>query len=379
MKRYMVFLLAGIMCIGVLAGCGLKKPEHIAKSEDVKTVSELQETAEDIAGSIKDMASSESTEETASESRVVDEDYIREIALTNAEMMRNAKSYECEIDINMDAAVDTKKYMSQSEEYSEEEMSMIAGILGNLSVKLSSISDLQYVKESEEKQTAYVKSSSTMSMYGQTENSEVEAYTVLEDGKATTYTKSDDEEWEKSETRNVPESNAGDLLEKIGDGSVPINNIEEKENEYEIKATLTGETIKDAIANSATSMNMDDEQINWDEMSADIIISFDKETEKIKEYSVDCKSLFASIMPAMAEEGMEDALNINDFTVAMKFTGFDNIDKIEIPAEALNAEYDDEAAKDASIFSELEDVADDDTLENAGIDDDMFESSNSDD
>lgn len=374
MRKYISIFLAGIMCVGVLAGCGLKKPQHVAKSEDVKTVSELQETAENI------LDSTDETEETKEDkSVVVDEDFVKEMALTNAEMLRNAKSYECEMDVSLDAAVDTKKYMSQSEEYSEEEMSMIAGILGNLNMKLSSISDLQYVKESEEKQTAYVKSSFTMSMYGQTENSEVEAYTVLEDGKATTYTKSDDEGWEKSETGNVPESNAGDLLEKIGDGSVPINNIEEKENEYEIKATLTGDAFKDAIANSATSMNMDDEQINWDEMSADIIISFDKETEKIKEYSVDCKSLFASIMPAMAKEDMEDALNISEFTVAMTFTGFDSVEKIEIPAEALNAEFDDDAAKDASIFSELEDVADDDALGNAGIDDDMFEADDIDD
>lgn len=195
----------------------------------------------------------------------------------------------------------------------------------------------------------------TMSMSLLKFSMDMELYGVEEDDKMILYAKVGDE-WNKSETDlDKPEDRktTKNLFDEDYDRIV-LDEKTEKVNgkdAYVMRTTITGEDVKKAV-NSVGDMMEEEltednlEGISLDDLEADVVLKVYKEDKLPAFFSFELKDGIKDLNPEHGEN--EPEIGIDNCTFTANIKEYNNIDKIEIPEEALTA-------KDSSNEELLED------------------------
>ncbi len=192
----------------------------------------------------------------------------------------------------------------------------------------------------QEPMAAHMKGNVSMSLMGL--SVDIESYSVVEDGKAVTYTKSMDQ-WTRTEAE-LPEENQMESIQSLFDSSVAytLNDKLEKvdgKDVYVLRAKVSGDLMEDMMGEMSDSMGEMSGEMDWSKFSADVTMKIDKKTMLPVEMIMDCSEGMSELMESAAG-GSGVAAKVDSFTLTFVYTGFDNVNEIVVPEEAKSASSD---------------------------------------
>ena len=175
----------------------------------------------------------------------------------------------------------------------------------------------------------------TMSMMGM--NLDLKNYTVIEGDQICTYTNMMDQ-WVvqkipyDQEAMEGLDTSASDLLAS-SDSLVLAEETKDVEGTeaYIITGTISGDSVQDIIRNASSGMSSvlgDAAQIDLSKVTVDVEYALSREDEK---------PLYTN-MVFHGMESLTEGMNISfkDYTMNIKYTGFDTVDSITVPQEAID-------------------------------------------
>ena len=311
-SMFVAFGAAAVMAAGVLAGCGGNA------GGDVK------ETATEAVTDVTD-----ATAVTTAQGDVT----VESIAKSASENMKNVKSYALDGGVNM-------KYGVKAEGQSMD-MSVVSKIQG------------ESVLESK---NSHITMDMEMKMLGTDYKMTNEAYgLVAEDGKYVTYSKTnnpitgeEEAKWTKNETETAIDFeslNNLDLFNQIADGKIKAELSNETvqingRDAYKITGTIPGEVFQEVFSSMyGSGENAENvSTLDFSKASADAEIYVYKDSLLPAKAYMDAKSYMETILKeSMAGntsiENIE--LAIDEFNVETTYDKYNEIDKIEVPADVI--------------------------------------------
>ncbi len=332
-SMFIAFGAAAVMAAGVLAGCG-------GSSGGTETTAATGTTAE----------TGTDTTTAADATTAAGDVTVESIAKSVSENMKDVKSYARDGGVNM-------KYGVSAEGTS---MDMAA----KTTIKGESVIDTK---------NTHINMDMDMSMMGQSYNMTNEAYGLVgEDGKYVTYTKTsnpltgdNDEKWEKNETESpidFESLNNIDIFKQIAEGKIKCELSDENvqingKDVYKITGTIPGEIFQEVFNNmySSSDTTSDVSNMDFSKASADAELYVYKDSLLPARTYMDAKSYMETILKeSMAQstslEGLE--FNIEEFNVDTTMDKYNEIEKIEIPAEVIKEAEESAAADSAAEVAE---------------------------
>lgn len=145
------------------------------------------------------------------------------------------------------------------------------------------------------------------------------------------------------------------LTAELKEETVMVNDKEA----YQISCMLMGDFLKQMLQVNSTTIDtesIDQLNLNWDEISMPAEIYIYKESKLPARITMDCTSIGAQIVDNMLGEQLEQlpikdlTLDVTSFTIDITIDRYDEIDPIEIPAEAAGA------VETENLYPELTDI-----------------------
>ena len=193
------------------------------------------------------------------------------------------------------------------------------------------------IESTAEPEAAYLSGTMGMSVSGQRNEQEIESYLVEEDGETVSYTVSGE-----SCVRQITDDVSGDaffqenIYDYIADGDADAQLEREtasidNRSAYVLRTKLEGELLKDVMGLTVSGIFAQNDESDIDDIEADVTLYIYEDTK----------------LPARVEIGgmgigrfMEESVNstganmdVSRFDIIMEYTGFDNVDEIEVPAD----------------------------------------------
>lgn len=234
-----------------------------------------------------------------------------------------------------------------------------SGVTAGVDMAMGVDMDLEALmdKENPENASTYMKGTMDMEVLGANMSIEMENYTIVEDGKAVTYTGAQDM-WTREEQdldEGVQNEMLGmDLESLVKDGTkVELADQTEKIGDkecYKLTIGVSGDVLNEMMDMSSGLMAgaaVDTDEFNFSDSTLDYVMYVDKSEKLPVKITVDAKSMMDSIMKALEESGA--SAEIEKFDVVVEVKDYDTVDEIKVPDDVK------EQAVDASGGGLLDD------------------------
>lgn len=309
LKIILIILLVFILAIAVLYFIG-------STSDD------------DAASNTSDDSTAYDTDEVMNES---DEALAKRLSSQAADHLWNVNSITGHLVMNFDAEMDIDSMIG--DEYSEEQKEALKTLFADPSMTMSFDADYEMIRDAG---IVHLQGTRSSSALGQTANTSVDTYTVQEASDATVY-QCEDGKWTQTTIVGESSSDIPDIFQKLSTGELELSGIKETENgDYLVTAMLSGNYLRDLmVATGAASVSS--KNSNWEAAFAEVGFTFDKKTEQLKEYVIDCSHLYDTVFANSISQSAYNSVTVNSFTVTMGFNDFDSLSGIDIPKEAMEA------------------------------------------
>lgn len=273
----------------------------------------------------------------------------RELAAETASNLEKIESYEGNVFLDLQAAIDM-------EEYGISSMEMNIGLDVN-------------VQETMDPAAAAMYGSMDISMLGQQQSIDIESYTVEENGSATVYNW-DGGSWTRSKSEFPESGSRTELYESIAKGEIQAE-LEAEPGEVNgreviyLSAGISGDTLKDLIEFSLNHSSLEGDNVDWDAATAQVRIGIYSESRLPAEVVIDCRE-FGNAMLAGAMGNLAGGeLSFDTFEVSTTYDEYDCVDLIQVPQAALEGAsaggsetdlFEGEGGSDLSEDSDYEDL-----------------------
>ena len=209
-----------------------------------------------------------------------------------------------------------------------------------------------------------MKGTLSFSMMGQDMETDVESYTVEEDGERVSYADSGngwvrtvqkDAEQEDFLNENIYDSIAGGQAEAVLEEEEAMVNGQAA---YVISSELSGSDLEDFMSESfsGTDEMMGEDSVDWGEGAAQIKIFIYKESRLPARVQVDCRDFGRALMEASVGNTPGVNIEISAFDMSLFFDEYNSVEAIQVPEEARSgASEENEETDSESIREELED------------------------
>lgn len=209
-----------------------------------------------------------------------------------------------------------------------------------------------------------MKGTLSFSMMGQDMETDVESYTVEEDGERVSYADSGngwvrtvqkDAEQEDFLNENIYDSIAGGQAEAVLEEEEAMVNGQAA---YVISSELSGSDLEDFMSESfsGTDEMMGEDSVDWGEGAAQIKIFIYKESRLPARVQVDCRDFGRALMEASVGNTPGVNIEISAFDMSLFFDEYNSVEAIQVPEEARSgASEGSEETAGESIREELED------------------------
>ncbi len=194
------------------------------------------------------------------------------------------------------------------------------------------------MQATEEPEASYMSGTLTMSMMGL--SVDMESYSVIEDGKAVTYSGTGGE-WTREETE-VPEDEVTNMMDVFKEGMEyelqPKTEKVDGKEVYVLTGQVAGDLMNDMVGAMADSLGDTVGDIDWSSFKADITMKIDKSTKEPVEMIFDCSEGISKVMDsAMASAGADGSVSISKYVVTATYNSFNDVDEIVVPDEVKEA------------------------------------------
>ena len=210
-----------------------------------------------------------------------------------------------------------------------------------------------------------MKGTLSFSMMGQDMETDVESYTVEEDGERVSYADSGngwvrtvqkDAEQEDFLNENIYDSIAGGQAEAVLEEEEAMVNGQAA---YVISSELSGSDLEDFMSESfsGTDEMMGEDSVDWGEGAAQIKIFIYKESRLPARVQVDCRDFGRALMEASVGNTPGVNIEISAFDMSLFFDEYNSVEAIQVPEEARSgASEENEETDSESIREELEET-----------------------
>ena len=228
-----------------------------------------------------------------------------------------------------------------------------------MSMELDVTGDFE-METTSEPNASHTKGTISMSLMGL--SMDMESYMAEENGKAVTYTNSMGE-WIKTETE-IPDDSQINSIESIFDSKSGfiLNDKTEKvhgKEDYVLTSKISGDMMNALMGSMSESMDDMSGELDWSKFNADITLKVDKDTKMPVEIFMDCSKGMSEFFESAASDSDEE-MQINNYTLTITFTGFNDVEKIVVPEEAKTAEETDDTENGLEDFLGGEEETDED-------------------
>lgn len=206
-----------------------------------------------------------------------------------------------------------------------------------------------------------------VSMMGADISTNMEFYSVEEDGERVAYTKQEDA-WSRTagdQDSGSMDMDFGSIQEMVesGEASAELQeNTEEVDGKeaYVVKMNISEDSLKEVTDSLASAMGGSGE--GETELSLPVTYYVEKETMLPLKMAIDMKALGNAMMGA--QEGA--SVELSDFSMEVTFSGFDTVNEIVVPEDVKSAAGESGDSGLDDILNELESEAEEESAEPAG-------------
>ena len=336
-SRVLAIMLAAVMAAGTLAGCGAKKEEQIQNRQTEENAQQAQAQTE------TDVLTEKTQEQPGEDAQAKQEEAqqepptARSLTTQAAENVSKIKSVTLTQDVTVDATIGALFFTSD--------------------LNFTSHTDCEYVKDPG---ITHQVSTTHYSFADEVEDETVESYYVKNGDSHILYNKSGDDGWTRENSRDMGYS-ADDLLNtsvfkdistgtidaQLADTTVQVNGREA----YLITFMLEGEEVEIALREIVKELDEATGGIGSPDFTGVKIpatMYIYKDTVLPAKLEIDGtevgRVLLESIVREQLGEDISSTLNMSEIiemhsiSIVTNVTGYDEIDRIDIPQEALDAQ-----------------------------------------
>lgn len=235
------------------------------------------------------------------------------------------------------------------------------------------------VEATADPESAYMAGSMAVSVSGQREEYEVESYLVEEDGETVSYTLSDGNYIRKATDEDTEEAFfQKNMFECIADGEAEAT-LDEKtasidnRNVYVLRTKLKGDLLEDVLGLTMSGMFAQGED-DMDDLEADVTVYVFTDSILPARVEISGGDIGRYIAESVNTTGAN--MEVGRFDINMEYNGFDQVEKIEVPADVKAGAIDvsqgivnDDIYVDDGIIDDSSDIYDD---SHEDIDDDAY-------
>ena len=205
----------------------------------------------------------------------------------------------------------------------------------------------------------------SMSMMGQDLETQVQSYTVEENGETVSYADSGSG-WSRSVQDNSGQDQdilSQNIYEDIAEGEMKAE-LEKDEATvngqaaYVLTTELSGSTLEDFIEESFSGTNemMGNGSLDWADGTAKLKIFIYKDSELPAKIQVDCRDFGRTLMESALSSVEEAKVEIGAFDMGMSFDEYNSVGEIQVPEDVVSSASDAGGDSDEGILEEeLED------------------------
>lgn len=193
------------------------------------------------------------------------------------------------------------------------------------------------IESTAEPEAAYLSGTMGMSVSGQRNEQEIESYLVEENGETVSYTVSgescvrqvsDDDSSDAFFQRNMYDYIAsGDAEAQLEREMASIDN----RPAYVLRTKLEGDLLKDVMGLTVSGIFAQGEESGMDDIEADVTIYIYEDTKLPARVEIGGMGIGRFLEESVNGTGAN--MDVSRFDIMMEYTGYDNVDEIEVPAD----------------------------------------------
>lgn len=200
------------------------------------------------------------------------------------------------------------------------------------------------IESTAEPEAAYLSGTMGMSVSGQRNEQEIESYLVEEDGETVSYTVSGD-----TCVRQVSDDDSSDaffqknMYDYIASGEAEAQLEREmasidNRSAYVLRTKLEGDLLKDVMGLTVSGIFAQNEESGMEDIEADVTVYIYEDTKLPARVEIGGMGIGRFMEESVNSTGAD--MDVSRFDIMMEYTGFDNVDEIEVPADIKAAASD---------------------------------------